>query len=1328
MHAQNWEVKEDFQLKFTHLTKKNGLSNNRILNIMQDRSGFIWIATENGLNRYDGYDFVIFKNSPTDSSTISSNMITCITEDTEGNLWIGTVFGLNKYDRSSDRFIQFFANRNDKYSLKNNHIRALLADDNGILWIETMGGILHKLNTRNHEMKYYYHSIVTQGYYHYHDIIKENDSTLWLGGRNMDVHRFHINSGKFDVFKSSRKDEAGTKKTNDVSSYFIDSKKQLWITALDGAYILNPETAYFQKFLKGSCFSILEEKNGIMWFGTGNGIYRYNSELKQMTHMGHLDNNPHSLSNNNVNKMIEDQSGVIWIATNNGLDQYSPKKSNFKHFFHIPGQENTISGTSITALVQDKDENLWIGTAAYGINKLDLKTGKIKKYVNQSGNNNSLISNHISQLYFNSQEQLYIATWEGKGFQQLDIKNNHFLTYTIDSLTTNIDWYNGFCEDSLGNINIAVWGGVGLYTLVKKSKEIKAMGKYLNVSPNGIDISALGSDSDSILWLGGTKGIVNAYLYREREFIHFSSKPSANSYGDMQKMQKYGFYSAKLPSFNRILKHIKYQNKSFFLSDSGLIIYNNQERKFLQSQNASIKNEIIDDFAKGNNHLYFLDKNSVWVLGSLKNKYQKLTLSKSLLPNKRHNILVNSGNIWISEGEDLLKYNLQGEYLSSISFNSAILLIKKGVAQDIYLSFNKELIIMNKGGVQNRIALPESIKDFVIDGEMVYWIGEKQLYKTDVILGKTTALIIKTRPRLNLSQLSFNKLIKNGSIIYLGAKKGLFSFNLSNKTLYINRSEEGSFMSYPVHLLNCIEKGQQKDVWLGTTSTGLARWYPNNNTIVNYLSNEFDSSAFWGKDVNFIFTDSQKNIWIGGEGLNLYHPETNSFSHYTVKNGLASNQVRGMVEDMKGRLWIATKNGLSCFSKPEQNFSNYFEAQGLPTNELTGAAVTLKSGDLAFGTQRGLVIFHPDSLQVNTFIPPVVITEIQIQDNQLFRDLSQIDSIIIEPSENHISFRFAALDYNSPKDNQYQYKLDGLDKDWTLSKSDNRNITYSNLSPGYYQFKLRGSNNNSIWNTQGKELSIHILPHYYQTWWFYGLLTTFVIFIIWMIVLYRVREIRLQHKAAELEQRFLRSQMNPHFIFNSLGAIQSFIFKNEPLEAATYLSNFSELVRLILDNSRQDLIALETEIKTLNHYLDLQLLRFGEKFNYKLEVDEELKNTNLLIPPMLAQPFIENSIEHAFAGMKEKGLLKISFMEEKNYLKLVCEDNGIGIEASLRTKKEKIKKHQSLATKITRERIKVLNKVYPLKIILEIQDLKKLNPKEKGTRIVFTIPKNLKQK
>jgi sensor histidine kinase YesM len=208
-----------------------------------------------------------------------------------------------------------------------------------------------------------------------------------------------------------------------------------------------------------------------------------------------------------------------------------------------------------------------------------------------------------------------------------------------------------------------------------------------------------------------------------------------------------------------------------------------------------------------------------------------------------------------------------------------------------------------------------------------------------------------------------------------------------------------------------------------------------------------------------------------------------------------------------------------------------------------------------------------------------------------------------------------------------------------------------------------------------------------------------------------------------LEQRLLLSQMNPHFVFNSLTAIQSYIFRNDPYMAGKYLANFSKLVRLILENSRVEHIPIAKEMETIRHYLDLQALRFDNKFEYSVETSPDIDPEHHLIPPMLAQPFIENAIEHGIIHLSEGGKISIRYKISDEHIILEVEDNGIGIERASSFEENKRTKHQSLATKITRDRLKNLRKIYGEKIRMDIID-KSLSDIEKGqgTLIKFYIP------
>jgi tetratricopeptide (TPR) repeat protein len=219
---------------------------------------------------------------------------------------------------------------------------------------------------------------------------------------------------------------------------------------------------------------------------------------------------------------------------------------------------------------------------------------------------------------------------------------------------------------------------------------------------------------------------------------------------------------------------------------------------------------------------------------------------------------------------------------------------------------------------------------------------------------------------------------------------------------------------------------------------------------------------------------------------------------------------------------------------------------------------------------------------------------------------------------------------------------------------------------------------------------------------------------------FRNSRLKARHQAVELEQKLLRSQMNPHFIFNSLIAIQSYIYKKDPVQAGDFLAKFADLIRITLENSRSEFVLLEKEIKMLQYYLDLQCLRFEHKFCYTISLDETIDSQALRIPPMLAQPFIENAIEHGLRFKQENGLIEISYQKQNGHLRLTVQDNGIGREKAREL--EISKQHQSMATSITRERLEILSRRHKQKFNLELTDLTREDGTPCGTLVEFGMP------
>ena len=304
---------------------------------------------------------------------------------------------------------------------------------------------------------------------------------------------------------------------------------------------------------------------------------------------------------------------------------------------------------------------------------------------------------------------------------------------------------------------------------------------------------------------------------------------------------------------------------------------------------------------------------------------------------------------------------------------------------------------------------------------------------------------------------------------------------------------------------------------------------------------------------------------------------------------------------------------------------------------------------------------------------------------------------------------------------RYAYRLKGVDKKWVYTGE--YISSYTDIRPGEYLFEVKSSYDGYLWSAPVARLVLLIRPPFWMTGWFIAITSLLLLAGVSLVI--RMRFIGLQKEKynIELEQRLLRSQMNPHFIFNSLTSIQNYMLGKHSAKASHYLAKFSRLLRMILENSRNSIITLEQEIQTLDHYLTLQKIRYEQMFDYVIHVDQELDPAFLRIPPMLTQPFVENAIEHGLKPAKEKKSLMVSFEADGEFVRITIEDNGIGIRQSRRLRKAREKGHQSLATDISQDRIQNMNRFGRQKIRLEIFDLAELEEGGRGTRVAMSLPR-----
>jgi hypothetical protein len=328
----------------------------------------------------------------------------------------------------------------------------------------------------------------------------------------------------------------------------------------------------------------------------------------------------------------------------------------------------------------------------------------------------------------------------------------------------------------------------------------------------------------------------------------------------------------------------------------------------------------------------------------------------------------------------------------------------------------------------------------------------------------------------------------------------------------------------------------------------------------------------------------------------------------------------------------------------------------------------------------------------------------------------------LKHDENFFSVQFGSDTWGDDDLFNYFYLLEGFNKEWVEISKTEKLARFTNVPSGSYTFLLKVDDlqGETVINKALFELTI--IPPFYARWWF--ILSAVLIFlgaVAWFWN-YRMKKVRAQVLNAELKQKLLRLQMNPHFIFNSLSAIQSYIYSNQTHLAGNYLSDFARLIRLILDNSRYEFIGIDKEAEYIELYLKLQKLRFENKFRYNLSIDSELLNGEYQIPPMLAQPFLENAIEHGLKNISYPGELDVSYRLQNESISFTVVDNGIGLTASKKLNKNRNSQHKSLAISICKNRLEALKSNASSPISLSIEELIGDTGNVLGTKVAFTIP------
>ncbi|NJO69480.1 MAG: histidine kinase [Bacteroidetes bacterium] len=359
----------------------------------------------------------------------------------------------------------------------------------------------------------------------------------------------------------------------------------------------------------------------------------------------------------------------------------------------------------------------------------------------------------------------------------------------------------------------------------------------------------------------------------------------------------------------------------------------------------------------------------------------------------------------------------------------------------------------------------------------------------------------------------------------------------------------------------------------------------------------------------------KNDMWIATLGGGVCHLDIRSgkTEFLTTAHGLSNNTVYSILKDKKGNLWITTNQGISRYNPSTQKFRNFGYQDGLKINEFNSDALFLaKDGEMIFGGMGGIVSFYPDSLDerfASGNRENLTITELYVSGlrRYLAEPVYLLDTLFLQKGDDNIQLGFSLLNAYHSDNTKYRYRIKGLYDTWIETDSKNRKISLAHLNPGLYSVELEATNALGDWVNK-QRLAVIIPPFLYQTVWFrIFLFITVLLFILSLLFVY-FRQVKLRNRQIQhqLKLETLRGQMNPHFIFNSLNSINYFISRNDQLSANRYIADFSKLIRSILENMSGEFIPLRRELDSIEDYLRLEYLRFSDKFEYTLEVDENL--------------------------------------------------------------------------------------------------------------------------
>lgn len=970
------------------------------------------------------------------------------------------------------------------------------------------------------------------------------------------------------------------------------------------------------------------------------------------------------LSQNSVMVIFKDSQGYMWFGTRDGLNRYDGYT--FTIYRHDGRDKYSLSNNYIRCIAEDNEGVIWVGTED-GLNAFDRSSETFNVYRNDPKDNSSISDNRITSILTAKNGDVWFGTQNGLNFKKSGSNVfQHYFKMVHDENSISSNHIQSIFQDEKLNLWIGTKFG-GLNKLINGTDKIK---RYqhdpLNHQSLGSDgVRSITMDEKKQLWIGTDDGIdiLNTSQDVFTHLKHIKNEPNSLS--------------------NNLIRSMVFDNEGnlWIATYDGLNYYHVNEGTFECYFNA-----VEDEQSISHNSIrsLYIDELGILWAGTFYGGLNILRPNARQFEHFQHNPFV----------EGSISYDVVGA-LAEADQGNIWVGTQGGGLNYFNISTGKFTLVDN---LYNQPIKGKTIKSLLIDSEQNLWIGThlNGLQKIDHNTEQIHSFQVNQNSTNNPGDNSIISLLEDQTgKIWIGTNTGLYMLNQEFKLEQIE-------FPYSNVAITSIYQDSKQNIWIGTSKNGLVVF--KNGTIAKYNSDLNKSGTISHNSIYEIYEDNKQQIWIGtyGGGLNLFDEETEKFKSYDVNDGLVNNIVYNIELDQEQNMWISTPSGISKFNPEKEAFKNYTPSNGLPLNEINaGSSLSHSNGKIFLGGIDGLMSFVPELVRDNQITSDIILTELKLFNEPVLpndatqllkKPINQTSEVIFNHDQNIFTIDFIALNYSQAGNNQYAYKLEGLESNWNYVGKQ-LSATYTNLSAGTYTFKVRTANSDGIWSDKIASLKIIKLPPYWRTNWAY--LSYAILSLIFFLVVRRDFLIKLKlqnkikleqlekHQLEDLTQLKLRYFTNISHDFRTPltlihAPLQQMINKitNHDTKSQLLLikKNVNVLLRLVnqlmdfrkLESNKLSLQLTNEKIIPFIKEVSLSFKEYARLQNINYVFKSRVPNDKIWFDKDKVEKILYNILSNAFKHTNETGSVSVDIHKQeiakKLYVEIRIRNSGPGIE------------------------------------------------------------------